>query len=221
MDEFLLAGISAAIGSIVTLAWEAVLKPRRERYAIASALAGELASNARTIELRLVHEPPPDVRALVRDLSDTVYTACVPRLGELLFEDTLRVTEMYASINNLKRREWKGFEVHRSEEGPIVPVEAQRIQAARLFIQDHETTMLHNDAQRCLLVGSMLMSRYRRGWRAFVPGRWQRPVPEMKRIFAHAQPMPAAESDARTAEMMESFKRAIARERGIDLEGRD
>jgi hypothetical protein len=96
----LLQGIFGGIG--VTLLWEAVLKPWRERRAIARALLAEVQMNLeRVIELQLVAERNP--KSVPGDLSfsTTIYVALAARLGELPHSLLPHVVVVYRGFDYL------------------------------------------------------------------------------------------------------------------------
>ena len=87
--EWLVTGggtiITGALGGFVaTFLWEVVLKPRRERKALAELLAAELEQHARLLTaMRLERAKQPDRVVTQQGLSTGVYEAVLGRLGEL------------------------------------------------------------------------------------------------------------------------------------------
>jgi hypothetical protein len=100
VNELLIAAVSALVGSVVALVWESAIKPRRERSAIASAIAAELLNNAQTMRRYIADRADADSASDPRTLhvSMAVYTALASRLGELRLPDVLLVTQTYDSL---------------------------------------------------------------------------------------------------------------------------
>lgn len=92
-------------GAGVTLLWEGVVKPRRERHSLAHVLAEEVAFNLQLAVGQLVmfeHNPagiPSDLKFL-----NKVYESLTPRIGELDTELIGDVVLFYATLDSLNAR---------------------------------------------------------------------------------------------------------------------
>ena len=84
MSELAAAVVGALVGSLATLLWEAVLRPREERKSIAAALNSEVAFNLLMLD-RYKVLTPDDSEDVPRDftVATTVYKSLASRLGEL------------------------------------------------------------------------------------------------------------------------------------------
>lgn len=84
MRELAAAVVGALVGSLATLLWEAVLRPREERKSIAAALNSEVAFNLLMLDrYRGLSSEASDNVPLDFAAATTVYKSLASRLGEL------------------------------------------------------------------------------------------------------------------------------------------